>query len=329
MAKKAINHLKLGIFVITGMLFLVLLLYVIGKNQDLFGKTFVLKARFENVHGLMPGNNIRFAGINAGTVSAVDVVNDTTIEVTLLVKIKMKPYIRKDATVNISTDGLMGNKLVNIIPSGLQAPLVEEGDVLLHSSATDTEEMLAVLNTTNNDVAIIAKELKHTVQRINASEGLWRVLEDETLPVHIRQSLVGIRATAANLSSMSAKLNDIVADVENGRGSAGKLLKDSSIAININDAIIQIRNAGVMADSLFLKIASVVKTLDKNLNEGKGAVKSLLTDASLRQDLEMSIKNIERGSKAFNENMEALKQNFLFRGYFKRKAKEGADSNNF
>jgi phospholipid/cholesterol/gamma-HCH transport system substrate-binding protein len=189
--------------------------------------------------------------------------------------------------------------------------------------------MLAVLNTTNNDVAIIAKELKHTVQRINASEGLWRVLEDETLPVHIRQSLVGIRATAANLSSMSAKLNDIVADVENGRGSAGKLLKDSSIAININDAIIQIRNAGVMADSLFLKIASVVKTLDKNLNEGKGAVKSLLTDASLRQDLEMSIKNIERGSKAFNENMEALKQNFLFRGYFKRKAKEGADSNNF
>ena len=90
MAKRSINTLKLGTFVIAGLGFLVMLLYVIGKNQNVFGNTFMLKARFENVHGLMPGNSIRFGGIDAGSVKKIEVLNDTTIEVTLLVKSKMK-----------------------------------------------------------------------------------------------------------------------------------------------------------------------------------------------------------------------------------------------
>ena len=89
---------------------------MIGKNRNLFGATYVLKARFENVQGLVAGNNVRFSGIQAGTVKKVKILNDTVIEVTMIIETKMKTIIRKNAIASIGTDGLVGNKVVNIIP---------------------------------------------------------------------------------------------------------------------------------------------------------------------------------------------------------------------
>ena len=66
MAQKAISHIKLGLFVLAGLLFLILLLYMIGRNESLFGSTFPLKARFANVQGLTAGNNVRYAGVQVG-----------------------------------------------------------------------------------------------------------------------------------------------------------------------------------------------------------------------------------------------------------------------
>ena len=104
-----ISNVKLGFFVIAGLLFLILLLYMIGRNESMFGDYFRLKARFHNVQGLNSGNNIRFSGIQVGTVKKVKILNDTLIEVDLLIESKMKNYIHKNAIVSITTDGLMGN----------------------------------------------------------------------------------------------------------------------------------------------------------------------------------------------------------------------------
>ena len=56
------------------------------------------EARFDNVQGLVSGNNVRYAGIEAGTVKRVNILNDTTIEVTMLIE-KMNTIIRKNAIV--------------------------------------------------------------------------------------------------------------------------------------------------------------------------------------------------------------------------------------
>jgi len=81
MAKNTISNMKLGAFVLAGVLCLVLLLFMIGKNMNLFGNTYVLKARFENIQGLVVGNNIRYSGIQTGTVKNIKILNDTVIEV--------------------------------------------------------------------------------------------------------------------------------------------------------------------------------------------------------------------------------------------------------
>ena len=85
MANKPFNNIKLGVFILLGLLFLILLLYMIGRNRNMFGSNFKLKARFENVQGLKAGNNVRFGGIEVGTVKKVNILNDTTMEVIMIV----------------------------------------------------------------------------------------------------------------------------------------------------------------------------------------------------------------------------------------------------
>ncbi|MGZ5190677.1 MAG: MlaD family protein, partial [Flavisolibacter sp.] len=312
MAKKILNTTRLGIFVLAGLAILILLLYVIGKNQNLFGNTFILKARFEDVHGLMPGNNIRFGGINAGTVKSVEVINDTTIEVSLLVKQKMKQFIHKNAIVSIGTDGLMGNKLITIQPVKISAPLVDEGDVLLSSTGMDTNAMFEVLNVTNNDISIIAKELKQTVQRLNSSKAMWSVLNDESLPASLRFSLLRIRNASAHMNEMMLDLSDIAEDMKNGKGSIGELLVDSSIAKDINVAVKKVKNITVSADSLMTRMDALVDSVNYEINNGEGTLHALLKDKEMVNRLNNSLKNIETGTEAFNANMEAIKHNFLF-----------------
>lgn len=328
MAKTAINNIKLGVFVIVGMAFLVLLLYMIGKNQNLFGKTFLLKAKFENVHGLMPGNNVRFGGIDAGTVKEIVMIDDTTIEVTMMVKTKMKGYIHKNANVTIATDGLMGNKLINIEPIKNPAPLVEEGDVLQSAKVTSIDVMLKTLGETNNDIAAIAKDLKSAVQRFNNSSALWDILNDKTLPANLRASLMNVRSASERINNSMGDFNSIVADVKNGKGSVGTLLKDTGFAKNLNETIIKIKKIGNSADTLALHINGLITTITTEVESGKGPVNALLKDSSMVNRLNKTLTNVEKGTAAFNDNMEAIKHSFLFRGYFKRLEKEKQKSTN-
>ncbi len=318
MARRTVNNIKLGAFVLGGLFFLVLLLYMIGKNRDLFGKTYVLKARFENIQGLVSGNNIRFSGIHAGTVKRVKILNDTVIEVTMLIETKMKDIIRKNAMVSIGTDGLVGNKVINITPSKQPAPLAVEGDVLMSKKAVDTEDMLQTLYKTNNDVAVIASELKSTVRRINNSSALWEILNDKSMPQDLRKAVANIRAATGKAGNMVDNLNSIVADVKNGKGSVGALLTDTSFAQNLNEAVLKIKSVGDEAETLAAEIRKVVSGINQDLNNGKGTANALLKDSMMVIKLNASLDNIQKGTDGFNQNMEALKHNIFFRGYFKK-----------
>lgn len=321
MAKRAINNVKLGIFVLAGLLFLVLLLYMIGKNSNLFGKTYILKARFENVQGLVPGNNVRFSGIQAGTVKKIKIISDTVLEVTMIIDTKMKEIIRKNAVVSIGTDGLVGNRVLNIVPGKQPSRLAAEGDILISKKAVDTDEMLQTLYKTNNDIAVIADQLKQTVQRLNNSNALWSVLNDPSLPLEIRVSVANIRKATANAGNMVNDVADIIKGIKNGKGSVGVLLNDTSFAKNLNEAVVKIKTVGDKADALAADLNNMVAGIQQDINNGKGAINTLLKDSVLVSKLNTSLDNIQKGTDGFNQNMEALKHNFLLRGYFRKQEK--------
>lgn len=322
MAAKKTNTVQLGLFVMAGLGFLIMLLYVIGKNQNLFGNTFTLKVTFSNINGLLPGNNVRYAGIDAGSVKGLEVSNDSTIEVTLLIKTKMKPFIKRNARIRIGTDGLIGNRVVNIEPAHAPAPVVNEDDVLCGENEITTDDMLRTLGNTTNDVALIATELKHTLQRINGSKAIWRLLDDPSLPAGIQQSVKTVDMATTHLSQTMLDLSVVMRDIKNGRGTVGKLLRDSSVLQTAEEAVAKFKNIGSRADSLLLQVNQLAASLSKDVESGKGTVNVLLKDEKMAQHLGNTIRNIEQDTQALNEVLEALKNSFLLRGYFKKLAKQ-------
>lgn len=324
MKQGTVNTIKLGSFIIAGLAFLVLMLYFIGKNQDLFRKTFTVKARFGNVQGLRKGNNVRYAGIEAGTVGKVEVVNDSLIEITLQLKKELHRYIRKNAMVSIGTDGLMGSPIVNIRPTGPGASFIEAGDVLPAINLPETGDMLQVLNTTNNDIAAVAAEVKNAMKRFNNSKAVWTILEDESLPKTVKRSLANIQESSMHLAKLMIRLEHAAAQLREGSGAGHVLLYDTTVGADVREAIAQVRAASTGADTLAQRINALVSGIQYDLETGKGTAHELLKNEKTTAQLQQILENLKQGTQSFNESMEALQHNFLLRGYFKKQKKPNA-----
>ncbi|MDV6218369.1 MlaD family protein [Flavitalea sp. BT771] len=316
------NNIKLGFLVLAGLLLLILTLYGVGKNQHLFGSNFRLKARFTNISGLMKGNNIRFSGIQVGTVKQIEILNDTTIEVTMLIDEKVKPFMHRNAIASIGTEGLMGNKIINIIPSSSPAPAVEEDVMLATQKNVNTDEMLQTLSRTNKNIADVSEDLKNAAHRITNSAALWSLLNDSGLSLNVRTSLAHINQAAANTQTFTRDIREIIAQTKEGRGSIGQLLRDTGFYRDLDRATTTIDQAGQGARDLVSHLDDLVLQLKEDVANGKGTANALLRDSLIVMKLNASLDNIQKGTDGFNQNMEALKHNFLFRGYFRRLEKQ-------
>ena len=329
MANRAIDNLKLGIFVLAGLLLLILFFYMMSKNESIFASRFEIKAHFENVSGLVSGNNVRVSGIVVGIVEEVELVNDTLVIVTIALNNDMRQVVRKNALAALGTDGLIGNRLVNIVPVKEPAPLIEPGDVLIGQKDVSTEEMLRTLDQTNRNVLDISSGLRETIDRINKSTQLTTLLEDESLSQNLKTALINLRNATSQASSTMQDLHAVVRDVREGEGSVGSLLRDTSFAWELNQAVLKLQNVENQADRLAQNMDALVKEVDGtvkglqgDINQGQGPANLLMKDSLAAARLQTTLGNLEQGTARFSENMEALKHNFLFRRYFKKLEKQ-------
>lgn len=190
--------IRLGIFVFSGLVVLIIALFLVGNNQHLFGTHYILRAHFKNVSGLRNGNNVRYAGVEVGTVKEMNIINDTILEVTMLIEQKMKTVIRKNALASLGADGLMGNKVVNLIPQQGNAEFAEEGDILPSRRALEFDDILKTLDGTTQNINVISEGLIESVAKINKSEGLWKLLSDSTLAISVRKASKNLQNATAN-----------------------------------------------------------------------------------------------------------------------------------
>ncbi len=322
MKNQGLNTVKLGIFVLAGLVLLIVALYALGKNRNLFGTQFELKTRFRDVNGLLVGNNVRFSGIDVGSVRSVTILNDTTIEVVMNVDRKMKSFIRVNAVASLGTDGLIGNRVINIAPADASAPFVTGGELLPSRGEVNTQQMLQTLSRTNESVAVIADELLVTIQRINNSAQLTRLLSDESLGYNLKASLLNLNRATANAALLMDNANATLLLASEGQGTLATILTDTALAAELRRTVTQLQAVENGARQLAGDLDAVVGAVDRDYREGAGPVGALLRDSIMTLRLSNSLDNVEKGTAAFNENMEALKHNFFFRGYFKKLEKK-------
>jgi phospholipid/cholesterol/gamma-HCH transport system substrate-binding protein len=316
--KKTIENAKLGGLVVAGILFLVFTLYMIGKNQNIFGASITIIAVVENVNGLVPGNNVRFKGLNVGTVKSVEMANDSSLHVAIYIQKKMAPFIKKNSLTSIGTDGLMGNKIIQVIPQPGDAAPIEEGDFIYSKDPLDTDKMLKRLEGTGEYLEITFMNLSEIAEKLNNSESLWRMLSDEELKDDIKNTVKELRRAGANASQMAQAGREMILTFEQGDGIVKRAFTDTLMAENLTGAIDQILEISKKMAVAMEDIQKIVKDIEA----GEGTAGLILTDSVMRESLMNTMLNIEAGTDNFNQNMEALKSNFLFRRYFRKLEEE-------
>jgi phospholipid/cholesterol/gamma-HCH transport system substrate-binding protein len=311
---KIIDNTKLGLLVVAGLIFLVLTLYMIGQNRNLFGTSITLTAVVDNVNGLVPGNSVRFKGMNIGTVRSINMENDSSIFIQLAVQKRMQDFIRKNSLTSISTDGLMGNKLLQIIPQEGMGDFILEGDTLFAQAGLDTEGMLRTLESTGDHVEKTFYHLANVAEKLNQSQALWEILSDSLLVNDIRLTAQDIREAGNEAARMANSGRRLIEQLEQGDGLAHQLFLDTLMPDQLSQSIDQLLKATTQANQIMEQAQSILETIAQS----EGTAKLVLEDEQLKEAVLNSMLNIEEGTAAFTENMEAMRSNFLFRRYFRR-----------
>lgn len=311
--------IRLGIFVTTGVLLFTVAIYLIGQKQSLFSQTFTIRAHFNNVSGLQPGNNVRFAGINVGSVTRISILQDTVIEVEMRLKENIRTYIKHDAMASIGTDGLMGNMLVNISPGTQAGSAVNNNDLIRTFSRIKTDDILHTLNVTNENAAMLTFDLLEITRQIKKGRGtVSSVLYDSALRNEIYRMASNLRESTEKTNALVGELGRITMEVNQGRGTVGWLLNDTLTQHQIKSTLAGLESTGK-------KLQSVSDSLQVMLTEikgGQGTFHALVYDTAMATNLRRSMHSVQQGTARFNENMEALQHSVFLKKYFKNKNKK-------
>lgn len=191
---------RLGLFIIGGIALLVFALFIIGKQKNLFDPVYKLTTTFYNVSGLQIGNNIRFSGINVGTVDNISIINDSTIKVDLLIKKDVQQFIKSDCEVAIGSEGIIGDRIIIITQGSYDAPLAKDGQLLASKEPVEMDAIMQSLMVTAGNTAIVTNQLAEIMIKINHGNGtLSRLIQDSTIAENLNQTIVNLKRSSRGL----------------------------------------------------------------------------------------------------------------------------------
>ena len=237
MATTSSQKLKTGLFVVVGILLLIAGIFLIGSKQNLFSDTFTVHGHFRNAGGLVQGNNIRFGGVNVGTVKGVTILSDTVIRVDMIIQSDKREFIKGDAVASISSDGLMGDQLLVIAPGSPGAEPLKDGDEIRTQEPTDYSAIIAQFTRVANNAEVITGALASMSQQLKSGQGsIGRLLYRDDLAR-------GLEGTMQNAQAVTGSLQAIGTQIKSGQGSIGSLVYTDRLANDLDKTVNTINQA--------------------------------------------------------------------------------------
>lgn len=336
MAKELKNTIQLGLFVVAGIALFTLAIYMVGKQDNLFKPRFRISTIMKNAGGVQKGNNVRYAGIVVGRVEDITIINDTTVQLHLVLEQKVKKFIKKNATASVAMDGVVGNMVVNISPGTdpVESTPVHNGDTIASLSRYGPGELLHTLGSTNENIAILSFKLLELADKLNEGNGAIPLLIRDSLAAReLVSALYNLRTTTDNLQSLTYTLNKQAEAVAQGEGTLGYLLHNDQLPHQLEtlgsrlDSMLVVQARPIMTNIEHASVDIARSSAELNqilqaINQGPGLSHTLLRDTLSARDMQHILSNLNEGTARFNENMEALKHTFLFKRYYKRLEKK-------
>jgi phospholipid/cholesterol/gamma-HCH transport system substrate-binding protein len=307
-----------GFFVLLGIIFFVAGILMVGNLHETFKNKMEVVSFFDDVNGLQKGNNVWFSGVKIGTVSSLRFYGKSQVEVRIKIDTKTQQYIRQDAMVKISTDGIIGNKILIIYGGTSTAPEILEGDTLGVEKTFSTEDMINTLQENNKNFLAITNDFKAISKGLVAGEGtIGKLLKDDAVYANINATTASLQLASAKAQALVASLATFSANLNKKGTLANELSTDTVIFNSVKASVLQLQQ---MADTASAFIAELKKA-GTNPNSTIGV---LLRDEESGARMKETIKNLESSSQKLDEDLKAAQSSFLLKGYFKKKAKEEA-----
>lgn len=228
------NKIKLGVFVTLGIAVLIIGIYFVGERQQLFRSTFRVSGVFKDVAGLQAGNNVRFSGINVGTVESISVVSDSSVRVEILIDEDTRKFIKKNAVASIGSEGLMGNKILIISPGIGTEKQIEDNDKIATVQPVNMDEILVSLKTTIDNTSNVTSDLSKITHEIQAGKGtIGKLLMDKSIAnnfdssiVNLNQSLLGLKNLVGDAKiSFAQNFDSTFVNLKSGSAEFRKLME--------------------------------------------------------------------------------------------------------
>jgi len=199
--KNTKKNIRLGIFVTIGLGLFIAAIYFIGNRQHLFSKTITLNAMFKDISGLQIGNNVRFSGINVGTVKDIQIVSDSFVKVEMEIEAKTQKFIKIDSKALIGSEGLMGNKVLNISPGTPGTSVIKDGAKMGTKQLASLDDIMVKMDSVAGNAVYITADLKGMMGNIHAGKGtLGKLFMDDVMANNIDATLVNVKSSSKNLN---------------------------------------------------------------------------------------------------------------------------------
>ncbi|MDB5285083.1 MAG: transporter permease [Mucilaginibacter sp.] len=315
--------ITVGIFVLLGVVVFVIGILTLGGQNKSFVKSIHISSIFSDVSGLKKGNNVWFSGVKVGVIKSIRFTGNSQVDVDMSIEASSQQYIHRNAGVRISSDGLIGNKIIVIDGGSPQAPIVQDGDVLQSEKLLSTDDIMKTLQQNNQNLLAITTDFKTLGHQILAGKGtVGALLADSTMAVQLRAAMRNLQMATQSASLMAVQLNRFSNRMNTKGGLADKLLTDTVAFNRIQESVAKLKEA---ANNATILTNNLNKASNK-LNSTDNIMGVLLNDPTGAAKVQSTLNNLQQSSVKLNDDLEAVQHNFLLKGFFKKREKAKQDS---
>jgi phospholipid/cholesterol/gamma-HCH transport system substrate-binding protein len=236
---------------------------------------------------------------------------------------KSVKYIPNDARAKLSSDGLIGNKIIEIYGGTVSSPKIAQGDVLGNEKLLSTDQMMNTLSKNNDNLYAITSDFKAISARIASGKGsIGKLLNDETMVDQLDATTTILKKASQNLEKLTSNVSAYTAKLNDKGTLASDLVTDTVIFSKLKSTISQLQNVADSSQNVIANLTNTGKIINNGLSNKNSPAGMLLNDEQSANKIKVTLQNLQSASKKLDDDLEAVQHNFLLRKFFKNKAKE-------
>jgi phospholipid/cholesterol/gamma-HCH transport system substrate-binding protein len=313
------RYLVVGIFIIAGITLFALGIFLVGNRHEAFSRHVSLYTEFADLDSITKGSKVQVAGMDAGQVTRIDVPKSPNgrFRVQMRVDERFHGLVRTDSVVSVDTEGVVGNTFLTIHPGSPSAAIAQADSVLQSKPPVNMADLLAnglgIMNDADATLKQVGGKLNVALDGANDAIGnandllvglkegrgpAGMLLRDEKMADQIREAMSNVQSATSNVKQASAGVSSIVADAQ-----------QRQLPQKLDDTMEQIRSASTQANA-------TIEQVHQSLTQALGPDANGVTAG---QNISQALSNVNFATGNMSEDTEALKHNFFFKGFFKRR----------